>query len=78
MGVLGGVAGLRVIEDDRLGYDEMYIATTQQAIAVGEYTHFRYRIEQINENHRLRQRAADHIQRSAERILGEPWEIAST
>ena len=76
MGLVGAVSGIRVVEDERLGYDEMYISSTTQSIAVGEYAHFRYRMEQIGENHKLRERVRADIQRRAEDILGEPWELS--
>jgi hypothetical protein len=78
MGIIGATSGIKVIEDPRyLGYDEMYPSQHQAAIVVGELAHFRYRINQINENHKLRERVRTMIQRRAEEILGEPWELSS-
>jgi hypothetical protein len=78
MGIIGATSGIKVIEDPRygLGYDEMYISQYQAAIVVGELAHFRYRVAQINENHKLRARVRAQIQRRAEEILGEPWELS--
>jgi hypothetical protein len=78
MGLVGATSGIKVIEDPRyLGYDEMYISQNDAGIVVGELAHFRYRINQINENHKLRERVRAEIQRRAEEILGEPWEMSS-
>jgi hypothetical protein len=77
LGILGATSGIQVIEDPRyLGYDEMYISPNSASIVVGEIAQFRYRVAQINENHKLRERARAHIQRRAEEILGEPWELS--
>jgi hypothetical protein len=77
LGIIAATSGIRVIEDPRyLGYDEMYPSQHQAAIVVGEIAHFRYRIAQINENHKLRARVRADIQRRAEEILGEPWELS--
>jgi hypothetical protein len=64
---------LRCIE---LAYNEMYVALSQQALLVGELSHWLYRLHQNELNHECHRRAADHIARTAERILGEPWELA--
>jgi hypothetical protein len=78
MGLVGATSGIRVIENpEYLGYDEMYISPNQTGIVVGELAHFRYRIAQINANHKLREHARAHIQRRAEEILGEPWKLSS-
>lgn len=77
MGALGAVSGIRVIESPLLRYDKMFIAQEQQAIVVGEVAHFRYRIDQLNRNKKLREQVRADIRASARRILGEPWKLSS-
>jgi hypothetical protein len=75
MGALGAFGGIRVVETPALKYDEMMVMANNQAIAVGELAHFKYRIHQLNLNEQLRRRCREHIETSASQILGEPWKV---
>jgi hypothetical protein len=72
---LGAIGGIRVIETPVLKYDEMVIMQSQQAICVGEVAHFRYRIDQLNRNAKLRAWARQEIEDMAWRVLGEHWKV---
>ena len=74
--LLGALAGVPVIETTYLGYDEMVFGVGAQGLLVGEPRHFLYRMKQIDLNQKCREEAAAHIERTAERILGETWKVA--
>jgi len=59
-----------------LRYDEVYPSLHLQAVIVGEQAHFLYRLLQNSLNKDCYQAAREHIRTEAERILGEPWNLA--
>ena len=59
-----------------LKYDEMYISYTMTALIAGELSHFMWRQLQLSLDNDARDAAREHIRKSAERILGEPWKLA--
>lgn len=70
--------GIPVIESDLIKYDEMYWGSGVQGLVVGETRHFLWRLKQIELNGEAREAARRHIEATASRILGEPWEVSST
>jgi hypothetical protein len=64
-------------EDFDLPYDEVYVAQSVNAIVAGELAHLRWRMQQIDENYKARTLAGANIIETAERVLGEPWELSS-
>jgi hypothetical protein len=70
----GLLAGIPLVENPHLKYDEM--AVSGRGVVVGEIRHFRWRLEQLQANNRCRGTARQHIERTASRILGEPWTVA--
>jgi hypothetical protein len=65
--------GLRAVH---LRYDEVYVARSASALVVGELAHFLYSLHRKELLAETRRAASLHIKRTAERILGEPWEVA--
>lgn len=59
-----------------LAYDQIYVAMGQQALLVGSQDHFLYRMHQLALNDDARKAAREHIRRSAQRVLGEPWKLS--
>lgn len=77
MRLLGALQGIPVIESKHLRYDEMFIGSgSQQGVVVGEARHFLYRMKMIDLNNAARDAARAHIEATATRILGEPWEVS--
>lgn len=62
--------------DFTMAYDEMYIAHSINAILVGEQAQFLYRVKQLADDEACRVLAGQRIKNSAERILGENWELS--
>lgn len=63
---------LRAVE---LKYNEIYIARSAQALLVGELSQFLHALQQKELLNDTRRAADLHIKRTAERILGEPYEL---
>lgn len=61
--------------DLRLRFDEIYLSYSTSSLLVGEQSHYLYRMLQLALNEECRRAAADHIKKTAERLLGEPWEL---
>jgi len=72
--LLGALAGIPIVEGDPrvLKYNEMYFGEGTQGLVVGEIRHFMYRMKQIDLNQQARDAARRHIEKTWERLFGEP------
>jgi hypothetical protein len=76
MGLIGALAGIRLVEMPLLKYDEMVILYEESAIGIGETAHFLWRLRQVEANNECRRKAREHIETTATRILGERWKVS--
>lgn len=62
--------------DVELDFDQIFVSMSTQSVLVGEQEQFLYVLHKNALLAETRDAAREHIRTTAERILGEPWQLA--